>query len=372
VAAPASTAYYGPRFDYDPVTLAPKGLLIEEQRTQLLLRSEEFDAASWTKLRTTATANTTTAPDGTTTAETLAEEAVSESHAFIQSVAFTNGLVYTFSIYAKKGTGSTAPDWVQLSFGTTGFPVLHANFDIQNGVVGTTSGCTATISADAQGFYRISITATANLTTTSGLVVFAFTNNNNSLGRTPSYVGSTTSNVILYGAQLEQGAFSTSYIPSVASQVTRAADSASMIGNNFARWYNVNSGTFYAQSDSFGTGTRRITFASDGTDSNRIVQSFTASTNLGFVITSGNLQAQMSVSGTGAANTALAYATDNFAFARNATLDTDSAGTVPVGLTQMQIGAGLTAATSPLNGTISRIAYFNRRLADSELIGITS
>jgi hypothetical protein len=46
VAAPTSTAYYGPRFDYDPVTLAPKGLLIEEQRTNLLLRSEEFDNAA--------------------------------------------------------------------------------------------------------------------------------------------------------------------------------------------------------------------------------------------------------------------------------------------------------------------------------------
>jgi hypothetical protein len=145
-----------------------------------------------------------------------------------------------------------------------------------------------------------------------------------------------------------------------------------MIGNNFARWYNVNTGTFYAESVSFGTGARRITYASDGTDNNRIVQSFTASTNVGFVSTSGNLQAQMSVSGTGTAKTALAYATDNFAFSRNAALDTDSAGTVPVGLTQMQIGAGLTAATSPLNGTISRIAYYPRRLANTELQGITS
>ena len=54
---------YPPRFDYDPVTLAPKGLLVEEQRTNLLLRSEEFDNASWTKTRTSITANATTSPE---------------------------------------------------------------------------------------------------------------------------------------------------------------------------------------------------------------------------------------------------------------------------------------------------------------------
>jgi hypothetical protein len=80
----------------------------------------------------------------------------------------------------------------------------------------------------------------------------------------------------------------------------------------------------------------------------------------------------LSIAGTGEAKAALAYATNNFAFSRNATLSTDSAGTVPVGLVQMQIGASLTATSNPLNGTISRIAYYNRRLADSELQGITS
>jgi hypothetical protein len=146
-----------------------------------------------------------------------------------------------------------------------------------------------------------------------------------------------------------------------------------MIGNNFARWYNVNTGTFFAQSESFGDASvRYITFASDATNSNRIAQYFSAGGNIGLVTAGGTSQAVMSVGGTTAAKTGLAYATDDFAFARNATLSTDTLGTVPVGLTQMQIGAGVTAATSPLNGTISRIAYFNRRLADSELQGITS
>jgi len=239
------------------------------------------------------------------------------------------------------------------------------------GTVG--SAATATITAVGNGWYRITLTSTATATVGGTFGAFVFLcDNNTAAARAPSYTGS-NKQLYLWGAQLEAGAFATSYIPTVQSQVTRAADSATMIGNNFARWYSVNTGTFYAQSASFGDASvRYITFASDATNSNRIAQYFGTSSMLGLVTTGGTSQASMSVGGITAAKTALAYATDNFAFARNATLATDSAGTVPVGLTQMQIGAGLTAATSPLNGTIARIAYYNRRLANTELQGITS
>jgi hypothetical protein len=71
--ATTSAAYYGPRFDYNPVTLAPLGLLIEEARTNLALYSAQFDDAWWAKIGATITANTTTAPDGTAGADKLVE-----------------------------------------------------------------------------------------------------------------------------------------------------------------------------------------------------------------------------------------------------------------------------------------------------------
>ena len=65
-----SAAVYGPRFDYDPVTLAAKGLLIEEQRSNSLTYSEQFDNAAWTKqANVTITVNSIASPDGTITAE---------------------------------------------------------------------------------------------------------------------------------------------------------------------------------------------------------------------------------------------------------------------------------------------------------------
>ena len=78
-AAPTAAAYYGPRLDYDPVTLQPKGFLVEEARTNLLLRSEEFDNANWTKSRATVTANAATAPDGTSNADKLVEDSTASA-----------------------------------------------------------------------------------------------------------------------------------------------------------------------------------------------------------------------------------------------------------------------------------------------------
>jgi len=58
-----------PRFDHDPVTLAPRGLLIEGARTNLVQFSEEMDNAYWTKAQSSVTANATAAPSGATTAD---------------------------------------------------------------------------------------------------------------------------------------------------------------------------------------------------------------------------------------------------------------------------------------------------------------
>jgi hypothetical protein len=64
--------------------------------------------------------------------------------------------------------------------------------------------------------------------------------------RNETYAG-TNRQIYAWGAQVEAGAFATSYIPTVASQVTRSADSAVMTGTNFSSWYNASEGTFYCE-----------------------------------------------------------------------------------------------------------------------------
>ena len=92
------------RCDYDPVTLLPKGLLIEEQRTNLLVRSSELDNGSWTKSNASVTADQTTAPDGTSGADLVTENTANSTHVVFNGFTATSGSTYTVSAFVKAGT----------------------------------------------------------------------------------------------------------------------------------------------------------------------------------------------------------------------------------------------------------------------------
>jgi hypothetical protein len=370
VAAPASTAYYGPRFDYDPVTLAPKGLLIEEQRTNLILRSEEFDNASWTKNASSITANTIIAPDGTLTGDAFNGNGTTAAHSLVQFEVLSQ--IKTASIYAKKGS---------LNFLQIGFDAYlgYANFDLNAGTVATTSGgATASIQSVGNGWYRCSCTAN----TTSATTTRFFLVSSGSAGRFESW--STSGSIYIWGAQIEAGAFATSYIPSVASQVTRAADNASMIGNNFARWYNVNEGSLFVDTGgaqgAVGNGFNplvSITNETTSTDQIALTRRPDLSNNLGgFVTNNSVVQALLSggVLATTAQKAVIAYKVNDFAVVSNGgTVATDLSGVVSnITAGRLLIGWVPGAGSTQWGGAIKRIAYFNRRLANTELQGITA
>ena len=193
-------------------------LLLEPQRTNLALRSEEFDNAYWTKIQSIITPNTTTAPNGTLTADTFSGDGTSSGHFIRANQAVNSGTTYSLSFYAKKNTNNFIQVFYGLGFTNNDF----ANFDLNNGVIGTIgSSATASIINVGNGWYRCTVTATAtstapNFTISSGLVTSA-----TSL-RAESNTLSTS--VFLWGAQLEAGAYATSYIPTTSASVTRNAD----------------------------------------------------------------------------------------------------------------------------------------------------
>ena len=98
-----------PRFDFDPVTLACKGLLIEEARTNLLTYSNDFSNAIWNKNSSSITSNVITSPDGTVNASKLVEAAATAEHTVNRStpVAIVAGSSNTLSVFAKKGERTT-------------------------------------------------------------------------------------------------------------------------------------------------------------------------------------------------------------------------------------------------------------------------
>lgn len=231
-----------PRFEHNPLTGESLGLEIEEQRANLLTYSEQFDNAVWLKTSASVTANTVVAPDGTLTADVLIEDTSTGSHQVTRAsnLSFSSGTAYTLTFFAKQNGRSRIN--IAADVGVSTFPAAaNAIYDLSTGtIVSTGASATASIVSAGNGWYRCSLTATATATAGSrpGYYIQMTSSGN------VSYTGDGISGIYLWGAQLEAGAFATSYIPTVASQVTRSADAASMTGTNFSSWYRADEGAW--------------------------------------------------------------------------------------------------------------------------------
>jgi hypothetical protein len=356
-----------PRFDHTPVTGESLGLLVEEARTNFLLRSEEFNDASWSKNNGTISSNLSSAPNGLNTADAFIPDAITGlTYLQQQPAPLSAGSVYTFSIFLKASGYS----WVFLDAfdGTNN----RTWFDLSNGTIGTvTAGNTSTITSYGNGWYRCTLTRTAALTTVNYAIAVVTGNNFQNI------TANGTSGILLWGAQVEAGAFATSYIPTASLAVTRNEDVVSIVGANFRRWYRQAEGAFYAEACPLleASVSSIILSASNGTSTDRhtITRNLTSSNARIFSNVAGVIQVQSDLGvWTGKGRIAYGYAADNFAGSLNgASPAVDTAGSVPI-VSDLYIGRRSDATTNMINGTVSRIAYFDRRLPNATLQAITS
>jgi hypothetical protein len=371
-----ASAYYGPRFDYNPVTLAPRGLLIEEQRVNLVTYSQEPSNAAWSKVRSSITADVMIAPDGTLTGDKLVEDtSVTNTHRVsVAGISMTSGTSYTWSIFLKAGERTSVVVALNSTSAGNAFTTNPLFFvDLLTGAITSVSASVTASSAVLfpNGWWRVSVSATATLTTTNFPTVLL------AEGGTNAYTGDGVSGAFLWGGQVEAGAFPTSYIPTVASTVTRAADDASMTGTNFSSWYNQSEGTIVSDFGPFfrTSGNPGVAQIDDGSATNTVriyagsVVSPVFSVNVGGVgqafLNSGILAPSV------ISKVAGAYALNNFAKSANGnTPDTDASGTVPV-VNRMLIGSG-TAGVNFLNGYMRSITYYPTRLTNVQLQALTS
>ena len=365
--APAGVA----RFDCDPITRNSLGLLIEESRTNLLTYSGAVGGTSWNFFQALGTLNTIISPDGTLTGTKLFSNTTSNIHAVISSNITFTATSYTVSCYAKKGELNFVYIREALTSGST---VVNSFFNLSTGALGTiASGRTGTITSVGNGWYRCSITATAVVSTTT--INFGCSVSDN----TPSYTGDGYSGIYIWGAQLEAGAFATSYIPTVASTVTRAADAASMTGTNFSSWYNQAQGSFYTESDCPSNKTNSQIFeVGDSANLNRYSARFNGTVNLArFDLASAGVSVVNNVS-ISDANTikkiSLAIKTATFLGCADGTYNLFSSQypiTMPI-VTQLIFGDSTAFAGGNLNGHIRKLSYYPVALSSNNLVALTS
>lgn len=188
---------------------------IARLNSNLLTYSEQADNAAYVKNSITVTANSTTAPDGTATADTLSETASTTDHYIRQSLSVTSGVQYSFSTFAKKGTRS----FIQLSLPSTGFSTKYANFNLNNCSTGTVgSGVIASTTQALDGWCRVEIKATATGTASTQVYYTIVTT-----GEAPyseSYLGVVSNNLYVWGMQARLATSRPDYIQSVASSVS--------------------------------------------------------------------------------------------------------------------------------------------------------
>jgi len=189
--------------------------VLQSAVTNLLLRSEEFDNAYWTKARATVTANAAISPTGVLTADALIEDSTaSNTHlAFSSSVSVATGTIYTYSIYAK----ATGRSWFNMQIGTGleayGATVPFCFFNVSNGTTGTSANCTPTIQSVGDGWYRCILTAIATTAATTTNIRIKLADSSSS----DSYTGNGTSGIFIWGAQLEQSSTVGEYIPTTST-----------------------------------------------------------------------------------------------------------------------------------------------------------
>jgi hypothetical protein len=377
------------RFDHNPTTFESLGLEIEESRTNLVTYSSEFDNAAWTKTATTITANTVIAPDGALSGDLSVADTSSALHAVRATYTGTTTTTYSYSVYAKQASGSYefvihfgassgTPTWSSGNRATVRFNLLTGVVVTTGSGVGNSTVISSSITPVGNGWYRCTFVFIPDTTGVSTSFTVGQIAAPTSQSVATAWTGDGYSGAYIWGAQLEAGAFATSYIPTVASQVTRAADAASMTGTNFSSWYNQAEGTFFGNYLVNLVSTNDVLIGvSDGT-ANNFIEVRGSGTQAGQVrfsaTTSGVAQVDAnSVSTTIPANRIIAcgYKLNDYAgYVNGALFLTDTTATVPA-VSQSNIGNSSFFAAN-LNGHIRKLSYYPIRCTDAQLQALTS
>jgi len=340
---------------YDPSTGEPLGLQVFEQRTNLFTYSEQFDDASWEKTDAgtgsapIVTANAGVAPDGTTTADRIqfalngGTAPADRSDITSQVVSIPSLATTSRTIWLKSNTG----DSYDLIFGTTSAPSFLQKI---------------TVTPQWQRFNLVQTSSGSSSNLRFGL--------RNASGVTGV---SDSADILVWGAQLEVGAFPTPYIKTEATTATRNASVAVINDIDESEWWNPSEGTFVVDAvfPLFVTGAAPAAISvNDNSTLNRLMlfqtnegislRSRAGGVNTIVLLPSGSVV-------TGRNKVAFAYTSGTLKASCDGGAVSSGSGVVPSDLfSQINLGASL-AGTNSLNGNIAKIQYYPTAVSDAKL-----
>lgn len=373
----SSAAINAPRFDYDPVTLEPKGLLIEEQRTNTIRNNTMQGVVvgtpgtlptNWQKAENS---SLSFAVVGTGTEDGIAyidirfsgtsSGTVGSSIQFEQNsqIVAAVGQTWALTSYAKIIGGSMAGiSTIRIGWEERSTSFLASNFS------------TAPLQTGGKlAIGRITHVGTNGNASTTSIKPYIFFSPTN---------GAAIDITLRIGLpQLELGAFATSVIPTAGAAATRTADLASVTGTNFSSWYNQTEGTIYLEAQCLAAIAAQTYLAIDNGTSNNLITVRTSPSSATFeraqIVDGGVTQVTLEAGGytaTSINNFGFAYKVNDFARSINgSSVLTDTSGTVP---TVNQLFIGSERGQYFVNGHICRIVYYPTRLSNEKLRALTS
>ena len=370
----ATTSVYALPIEFD-TSGNSRGLLVEEARTNVAVTTESFGAA-WTKTHTTISADATTAPSGETTADKIVEDSGANQHLIYDTLTCSNTTQYCWSIFVKAAERSYAA--ATLAFG--GGDRYGVCFDLSDGSFvdddddgSSPAGTGYGSESVGDGWYRIWVTCTSDSTTAYPHVGIQDDASVTWTSATPTYTGDGSSGIYAWGAQLEAGAFPTSYIsnPSSSASVTRAADDLSLAtsgipyndggpGSMYIKFTPIDASAPFHVANMYLDSDDRIAFYSD--NGAVPLKAYMEDGNVTQInATAGNLADATE------AQVAYAWSTNDAGVSLDgASAVLDGSCTMTSGLTSLRIGADENTGQQ-LNGHIAQLVYVPRRKTDAEL-----
>ena len=348
-----------PRLDYpliDGVVQDCPSLLLEPSRTNLIQYSEDFSDDAWEKTDITVTSNNAISPNGTLNADKLERTSIGS---YLKTDVSTSG-EQSYTVFLKKGDLNFA----RLLAKGSGNPNVY--FDLNNGTVGTETNAIGSIEYYGNGWYRCNIVYDVTITS----VRIYVTENDDSTEGINGYI-------YLWGAQVEQGSYATSYIPTSGSTVTRVAETCNGAGTSDT--FNASEGVLFVEMAALAREKTlfELISLSDGTTTNRMYLGFASGTNkliwlYGASVFSGDTT---SIETTNNNKIAFKFKDNDFAIWVNGVeIDSQLSGSTFSSNTFNTMGfdSGSGSATTRLYANLKQIIVFDSALTDAELQALTS